>query len=182
VVNDSVAFGLPQPHLDRTRLCELPDAELASSYRAARDALRVHLVDSARPKALRGKVLSGAGLADLVEALVFALNEREMPTAGSMLASFNQKLLLECAEDHAAALAALRLPVTEVCGCLLLLLCMTCRCHAQDTFNCKHVVEDTMHYACVNGIASTAGMKSFHVILFSNMRDPDRGLLSVAIV
>jgi hypothetical protein len=59
---------------------------------------------------------------------------------------------------------------------------MTCRCHALDTFNRKHVVEDAMHHACVNGVASTAGMKSFHVILFANMRIPDRGLLSVAIV
>jgi hypothetical protein len=42
-----------------------------------------------------------------------ALNDREMPTAGSMLEAFNQQLVTECAADHAAALARLPLPTAE---------------------------------------------------------------------
>lgn len=43
-----------------------------------------------------------------------ALNDREMPTAGSMLEAFNQQLVVRCGEDHAAALASLHLPTDAV--------------------------------------------------------------------
>ncbi len=36
----SQGFSMPQPHLERARLCELPDEQLDGKYRAARDALR----------------------------------------------------------------------------------------------------------------------------------------------
>ena len=36
----STAFGLPQPHLDRTKLCELGDEALAPAYREKRAELR----------------------------------------------------------------------------------------------------------------------------------------------
>jgi hypothetical protein len=39
----SAGFSLPQPHLQRTRLCELPDEQLDPGYRAARDALRTRV-------------------------------------------------------------------------------------------------------------------------------------------
>ena len=112
---DSVAFGLPQPHLDRTRLCEIPDSELNPDYILHREDLRRHLHSTARAKSLRGASLSGPGLADLVVALVDALNARELPTSGSMLEAFNLQLLSEAAEEHAEALSALHLPADEVC-------------------------------------------------------------------
>lgn len=110
----SSAIGLPQPHLNRTALCDLPDAEFEPAYLQRRDDLRAHLHATARAKSLRGAPLDGRGLADLVEALVAALNDQEFPTAGSMLEAFNQRLVLECSDGHAAALAALPLPVDEV--------------------------------------------------------------------
>jgi hypothetical protein len=72
LARDSTAVGLPQPHLNRTGLCELPDFALEPAYVAARENLREHLHASARPKRLgaREPPLSGAGLADLVQALV----------------------------------------------------------------------------------------------------------------
>lgn len=108
------AVGLPQPHLNRTALCDLPDSALEPVYLARRDDLRAHLHATARPKALRGAPLDGAGLADLVEALVAALNDQEFPTAGSMLEAFNQRLVMEVADAHAEALRRLPLPVAEV--------------------------------------------------------------------
>ena len=114
LASDSVAFGLPQPHLDRTKLCELPDLELSTAYLDSRERLRQHLHDTARAKTLRGRPLDGPGATDLVVALVDALNTREMPTSGSMLEAFNQQLLHEVLEDHAKELEALELPVAEV--------------------------------------------------------------------
>lgn len=110
----SAAIGLPQPHLNRTALCEIPESEYDPTYLARRDDLRAHLHATARAKALRGAPLDGPGLADLVEALVAALNDQEFPTAGSMLEAFNQRLVMECSDAHAAALEALPLPVDEV--------------------------------------------------------------------
>lgn len=37
-----------------------------------------------------------------------------MPTAGSMLEAFNQQLVVHCGDQHAAALAAIRLPTEMV--------------------------------------------------------------------
>lgn len=114
LANNSVAFGLPQPHLDRTRLCELPDSELNPAYLSHREALRDHLHSTARAKTVRGAQLTGAGLANLIVALVDALNARELPTSGSMLETFNEQLLRSCAEAHATALRALSLPLRMV--------------------------------------------------------------------
>lgn len=47
---DSTAFGLPQPHLDRTALCELPDDALAAEYLDARTRLRDLVHRLAAPK------------------------------------------------------------------------------------------------------------------------------------
>lgn len=46
--------------------------------------------------------------------IVQALNDREMPTAGSMLEAFNQQLVMQCGEGHATALAAIHLPIDAV--------------------------------------------------------------------
>lgn len=114
LARDSSAIGLPQPHLNRTALCELPESSFDPGYLQHRDDLRQHLHATARAKSLRGSPLDGAALADLVEALVAALNNQEFPTAGSMLEAFNQRLMMECSDAHAATLQALPLPVEEV--------------------------------------------------------------------
>lgn len=114
LASDSVAFGLPQPHLERTKLCELPDSELSPAYLESRERLRRHLHDTARVKTLRGRPLDGPGAADLVVALVDALNTREMPTSGSMLEAFNQQLLHEVLDQHLKEMEAVELPAAEV--------------------------------------------------------------------
>ena len=56
VVRNSTAAGLRQPHLERTRLCELSDAELDPVYVHQRDALRDTVRELAHPKSVNGQV------------------------------------------------------------------------------------------------------------------------------
>lgn len=44
----------PQPHLDRTRLCELGEEAFEGAYLEKRDALKQLIRGMARPKARRG--------------------------------------------------------------------------------------------------------------------------------
>ena len=50
VARNSTAFGLKQPHLERTRLCQLTDAELDPGYLQQRTALRELVGQLAKPK------------------------------------------------------------------------------------------------------------------------------------
>lgn len=146
VVRNSTAYGLRQPHLQRTRLCQLSDADLDPIYVRQRDALRRLVRQLAKPKLVSGEVIrlpatpttsqspllpmfahscraripfrefhscsiwpvqrrivgisgmgmqvmTGPGLAALVEKMVGALNSREIPTAGSILEHFNRDLV-----------------------------------------------------------------------------------------
>jgi hypothetical protein len=55
IARNSSAFGLAQPHLERTRLCELADADLDPLYRKQRDGLRALVRQLARPKLVSGQ-------------------------------------------------------------------------------------------------------------------------------
>jgi len=113
VARTSTAASLAQPHLDRTALCELGDAALAPAYRAGRERLKTLVGGLAAPKRIGGKVLDGPGLADLVEQLVGALNAREVPSAGAILAHFNRDLGHTVVGEYEAALRAVPLPAPE---------------------------------------------------------------------
>ena len=54
LARDSTAFGLPQPHLNRTGLCDIPESSFDPNYINARDQLRLHLHSSARGKRMGG--------------------------------------------------------------------------------------------------------------------------------
>ena len=56
MVRNSTAAGLRQPHLERTRLCQLSDAELDPVYVRQRDDLRTRVRQLARPKLVNGQV------------------------------------------------------------------------------------------------------------------------------
>jgi hypothetical protein len=58
MVSNSTAYGLRQPHLERTRLCELADSELDPGYVRQRDGLKRLVRQLARPKMVEGKVPS----------------------------------------------------------------------------------------------------------------------------
>ena len=56
VVRNSTAYGLRQPHLERTRLCQLSDADLDPVYVRQRSGLRNLVRQLAKPKLLNGEV------------------------------------------------------------------------------------------------------------------------------
>eukprot|EP00887_Chlorella_sp_A99_P007143 scaffold2.g7143.t1 len=93
LARNSTAVGLPQPHLDRTRLCEMTDASLEPAYK--REELRALVRQLAAPK------------------VVTALNEREIPNAGSLVEYFNRELVAACTQLYIKRMEALRLPVED---------------------------------------------------------------------
>lgn len=113
IARNSTAFGLVQPHLERTKLCQLADEALEPKYVRQRAALQQLVTSLAHPKAVRGELMTGAGLAMLIERMVTALNSRDIPSAGSMLEFFNKELLFSCRDQYAEQLARLALPVDE---------------------------------------------------------------------
>ena len=113
ISKSSTAIGLPQPHLDRTKLCELDESEFDPGYVRQRDVLREFVRRAAHPKFVGGKALDGAGLVDLIRQTVTALNEKEFPTASSMVHYFNKDLVALCKDMFSKQLAQQRLPVDE---------------------------------------------------------------------
>lgn len=114
LAGNSTAFGLAQPHLDRTRLCELGDAALDPPYVAQRDELRGLVRRLALPKrGADGRPLDGPGLAALLERSVAALNQGEFPSARAVVESFNKDVVQRCLDGVEAALAAVQLPAPE---------------------------------------------------------------------
>ena len=121
------AFGLTQPHLERTRLCELRDDQLEPGYVRQREELKAHVRKSAVAKSSLGAALAldaesaestdspnakmtGVSLAALIERSVAALNEGDFPTAGSVVDAFNRDAMEKRVEAHVRALDAVALP------------------------------------------------------------------------
>lgn len=113
IAKSSTAIGLPQPHLDRTKLCDLDESAFDRKYVQQRDALRRLVFDLVGPKEMGGRVLDGEGLASLIEQTVKALNEREIPTAGSLVQYFNRDLVSRCQKKFVEEISRQRLPVDE---------------------------------------------------------------------
>ncbi|KAK9868066.1 hypothetical protein WJX84_001038 [Apatococcus fuscideae] len=110
---NSSTFGLRQPHLARTRLCELPDEDLDPGYVRQRGELHDLVNRLAKPKVVNGAALNGTGLARLIEQMVTALNARDIPTAGSILEHFNKELMYKVQEEHERRLGQVQLPADE---------------------------------------------------------------------
>ena len=129
------AFGLTQPHLERTRLCELRDDQLEPGYVEQREKLKAHVRASAVAKPSLGAALAtsaatgnrdaavggedattselfatGVSLAALIERSVAALNEGDFPTAGSVVDAFNRDAMERRVEAYQRALHAVALP------------------------------------------------------------------------
>ena len=108
---DFAGFSLPQPHLDRTKLCDLDDAELDPKYLHQRDALKEVVQQLVKRKVVGGSVLTGAQLADLLQSLVSALNAKEIPTAAGLIESFNREIIGKALAEYARKMDAVKLPV-----------------------------------------------------------------------
>jgi Guanylate-binding protein, N-terminal domain len=113
ITGNSTALGLPQPHLDRTRLCEIPDGELDPNYLQKREELKTAVMTSALPKVVKGQALDGSALADLISQVVTALNDRDIPTAGSLVEYFNRELVESCRAQFVKSLEKIAIPVEE---------------------------------------------------------------------
>ena len=129
LAKNSTAFGLKQPHLQRTKLCDLKDTELDATYVKQRTKLSKLVLEHAKAKdglgdlldrggnggvgAGGGKYMTGPTLAALIERSVKALNEGDFPSAGNVVDSFNRDALERHLGTYAAALESVALPARE---------------------------------------------------------------------
>ncbi|XP_010527336.1 PREDICTED: guanylate-binding protein 4 [Tarenaya hassleriana] len=111
--DNSTAFSLPQPHLMRTKLCDMKDEELDSTYVAKRDQLKKIVGDIIRPKIVRGKTLNGKEFVSFLEQILDALNKGEIPSTGSLVEIFNKGILERCVKLYNERMSRLRLPMLE---------------------------------------------------------------------
>lgn len=111
--DESTAFSLPQPHLQRTKLCDMDDAELDSLYVKKRDQLKEVVASSIRPKIVQGKALNGKEFVSFLEQIIEALNKGEIPSTGSLVEVFNKGILERCLKMYSERMSWLRLPLTE---------------------------------------------------------------------
>ncbi|KAG6400847.1 hypothetical protein SASPL_137691 [Salvia splendens] len=65
--DNSTAFSLPQPHLQRTKLCDMKDDELEPIYVKRRDQLIAVVSSIIKPKIVQGKTLNGKDFVSFLE-------------------------------------------------------------------------------------------------------------------
>lgn len=105
------AFGLTQPHINRTALCELGDASLEARYIAQREELKQTILSLATPKGGPKGLMRASSLAKLIQDTVDVLNSSKIPNAGNLVEAFNRDLLAECLEEYTASMDRLLLPL-----------------------------------------------------------------------
>ena len=122
------ALGLPQPHVRRTELCSLPRANYDPGYLDGAAEVKGYVYEqAAAARAASGastRTASGGGgggggglrgeeFAALTTKLVAALNAHELPSAGSVVDSFNAELVRAALDRLVGGLRALVLPLSE---------------------------------------------------------------------
>lgn len=110
---NSTAFSLPQPHLQRTKLCEMKDSELEPMYVEKRDQLKDLVTSVIRPKIVQGKTLTGKQFTSFLEQMLEALNKGEIPSTGSLVEVFNKVILERCLKLYELRMEQVHLPVQE---------------------------------------------------------------------
>ncbi|XP_031745154.1 atlastin-1 isoform X2 [Cucumis sativus] len=111
--DNSTAFSLPQPHLQRTKLCDMKDGELEPTYVAKREELKELVTSIIRPKIVQGKSLNGKEFVSFLEQILEALNKGEIPSTGSLVEVFNKGILERCLKIYSDRMAKVPLPITE---------------------------------------------------------------------
>ncbi|CAI0434246.1 unnamed protein product [Linum tenue] len=111
--DNSTAFSLPQPHLHRTKLCEMKDGELEQLYVSRRDKLKDLVSSIIRPKIVQGKSMNGEEFVAFLEQILEALNKGEIPSTGSLVEVFNKAILERCLKIYSEGMTKLNLPLTE---------------------------------------------------------------------
>ncbi|XP_077245432.1 guanylate-binding family protein [Tasmannia lanceolata] len=111
--DNSTAFSLPQPHLERTKLCDMMDGDLDPNYVKKREQLKELVVSIIRPKVVQGKTLNGKEFVSFLEQIIEALNKGEIPSTGSLVEVFNKAILERCLKLYGQRMAELGLPLPE---------------------------------------------------------------------
>ncbi|KAJ8749472.1 hypothetical protein K2173_025667 [Erythroxylum novogranatense] len=111
--DNSTAFSLPQPHLQRTKLCDMNDGELDPAYVDRREQLKALVARITRPKIVQGKHLNGKEFVAFLEQILDALNKGEIPSTGSLVEVFNKGILERCLKLYSDAMSKLHLPLSE---------------------------------------------------------------------
>ncbi|XP_074283826.1 uncharacterized protein LOC141608362 [Silene latifolia] len=111
--DNSTAFSLPQPHLQRTKLCEMNDADLDPSYVRKRELLKDVVTSLVRPKIVQGNMLNGKQFVSFLEKIIEALNKGEIPTTGSLVEVFNKKIVERCLKLYSERMSVLKFPLSE---------------------------------------------------------------------
>ena len=104
------AFGLIQPHLQRTKLCELKDSELEPKYLKQRERLRIKVKQLAAAKLVNNQLMHGGELVEFLKRMLKAVNTGKIPTVGSITDTFNKRILDSCVEHFKKDMKKLKLP------------------------------------------------------------------------
>ncbi|KAF8659455.1 hypothetical protein HU200_058486 [Digitaria exilis] len=110
--DNSTAFSLPQPHLQRTKLCDMEDKELEPLYVKRREELKQLVASIIKPKIVQGKTLNGRDFVSFLQQILEALNKGEIPSTGSLVEIFNKAILERCLKAYRDKMDGLGLPVT----------------------------------------------------------------------
>eukprot|EP00268_Persea_americana_P042446 TRINITY_DN4247_c0_g1_i7.p1 TRINITY_DN4247_c0_g1~~TRINITY_DN4247_c0_g1_i7.p1 ORF type:complete len:606 (-),score=119.34 TRINITY_DN4247_c0_g1_i7:352-2169(-) len=111
--DNSTAFSLPQPHLQRTKLCEMKDGDLDPIYVKKRERLKLLVASITHPKIVQGKSLNGKEFVSFLEQILEALNKGEIPSTGSLVEVFNKAILERCLKLYNERMDGLVLPLSE---------------------------------------------------------------------
>ncbi|CAN6441127.1 unnamed protein product [Victoria cruziana] len=111
--DNSTAFSLPQPHLQRTMLCDLKDSDLDPSYVEKREQLKKLVASIVHPKIVQGRALNGKEFVSFLEQIVEALNKGEIPSTGSLVEVFNKAILERCLKLYSEAISNIQLPLPQ---------------------------------------------------------------------
>lgn len=110
---NSTAFSLPQPHLQRTKLCDMKDDELDPIYVKKREKLKEVVSSIIRPKIVQGKPLNGKEFVSFLGQILEAINKGEIPSTGSLVEFFNKGIVERCLKLYQERMSYLGLPTSE---------------------------------------------------------------------
>ncbi|CAA6653677.1 unnamed protein product [Spirodela intermedia] len=112
--DNSTAFSLPQPHLQRTKLCDMKDGDLDPSYVRKKEQLKGLVTSIIRPKVVQRKMLNGKEFVSFLEQILDALNKGEIPSTGSLVEVFNKGVIDHCLKLYNQQMERLKLPLEVV--------------------------------------------------------------------
>ncbi|GLJ33056.1 hypothetical protein SUGI_0665280 [Cryptomeria japonica] len=109
----NTAFSLPQPHLLRTKLCNMSDSELDKNYVKRREELKGLVTSMIQPKMVQGKHLNGKDFASFLTQILEALNKGDIPSTVSLVEVFNKGIVDHCLRLYNEKMSGVTLPLSE---------------------------------------------------------------------